>query len=60
MHIEPGIVAGAKIVLSYATAAAAGGYSLKLGWDALREKGAASLAMRSADHIATRLRQGEL
>lgn len=48
MHIEPGLVAGAKIALSYATAAGAGAYTLKLAWDALREKGAASLAARAA------------
>ena len=30
MHIEPGIVTGAKLVLSYATGIAAGGVALKL------------------------------
>ncbi|MFC0201639.1 energy-coupling factor ABC transporter permease [Paracoccus rhizosphaerae] len=48
MHIEPGIVAGAKIVLSYATAATAGIYTLKLAVDALRERGLASLGARAA------------
>lgn len=48
MHIEPGIVTGAKIALSYATAAAAGGYTLKLVWEALRERGLPSLAGRAA------------
>lgn len=47
MHIEPGIVNGAKLVLSYGTAAAAGGVTLKLALDALRTGGAASLAARS-------------
>jgi len=47
MHIEPGIVNGAKIVLSYATAAGAAGYTLKLGLEALRTKGLVSLALRS-------------
>jgi len=47
MHIEPGIVNSAKIVLSYATAAGAAGYTLKLGLDALRTKGLVSLALRS-------------
>lgn len=51
MHIEPGLVAGTKIVLSYATAAAASGYTMKLAWDSLREKGLPSLALRAA--IAT-------
>ena len=30
MHIEPGIVTGAKLALSYATGIAAGGVALKL------------------------------
>lgn len=47
MHIEPGIVTGAKIALSYATAAGAGVYTLKLAADTLREKGVGSLALRS-------------
>ncbi|MDP5306944.1 energy-coupling factor ABC transporter permease [Paracoccus spongiarum] len=48
MHIEPGIVAGAKIALSHATAAAAGAVTLKLASDGLRERGLPSLALRSA------------
>lgn len=51
MHIEPGVVTGAKIALSYATAAGAAGWGLKLGWQTLRDSGAASLAARGA--IAT-------
>lgn len=47
MHIEPGIVTGAKIVLGYATAATAGLYSLKLAWRSLRDGGMTSLAGRS-------------
>lgn len=47
MHIEPGLVSGAKILLSYATAAAAGVYTLKLAAEAVRAQGAASLALRS-------------
>ena len=43
MHIEPGIVNGAKILLSYGTAAAAGGYALKLAWDHVKENGASRL-----------------
>lgn len=53
MHIEPGLVDGAKIVLSYATAAAAGGVTLKLAWDSVRKHGLPSLVARSA--IATAL-----
>jgi ABC-type Co2+ transport system permease subunit len=48
MHIEPGIVDGTKIVLSYATAATAGAYALKLAATAARERGAVSLAVRTA------------
>ena len=31
MHIEPGIVEGPKIILSYLTAGGAGAYALSLG-----------------------------
>ena len=48
MHIEPGIVDGTKIVLSYATAATAGAYALKLAATAARERGVVSLAVRTA------------
>ena len=48
MHIEPGVVNGAKIVLSYATAAGAGLYAVKLTADTLRKQGVASLAARTA------------
>lgn len=51
MHIEPGLVDGTKIVLSYATAAAAGSYTVKAALDAVRDKGLLSLVLRSA--IAT-------
>jgi ABC-type Co2+ transport system permease subunit len=51
MHIEPGLIDGAKIALSYGTGVAAGGYGLKLAWDAARDRGLTSLALRSA--IAT-------
>ena len=51
MHIEPGLVDGTKIVLSYATAAAAGSYTFKAALDAVRDKGLFSLVLRSA--IAT-------
>lgn len=51
MHIEPGIVDGAKIGLSYATAAGAGGVAAKLAWDAMRDTGALSFIGRAG--IAT-------
>jgi ABC-type Co2+ transport system permease subunit len=48
MHIEPGLVDGGKIWLSYGTAAGAGGYALKLACTALREHGPLSLVARTA------------
>lgn len=48
MHIEPGVVTGAKLLLSYATAAGSLGYAAKLGWEDLRSRGLPSLAARSA------------
>ena len=48
MHIEPGIVDGAKIVLSYATAAASFGLTAKMARDTVRRDGGiGALAMRS-------------
>lgn len=47
MHIEPGVVDGAKIVLSYVTAAGAVGYGAKLALDTIRQDGALALAARS-------------
>ena len=53
MHIEPGVVDGAKIVLSYATAAAAFGLAGKMAYDTLRKDGGAiALAGRSVIAIA--------
>ncbi|MEO1911266.1 MAG: energy-coupling factor ABC transporter permease [Paracoccus sp. (in: a-proteobacteria)] len=46
MHIEHGVVTGAKLILGYATAATAGLYTLKIAATALRERGIASLAGR--------------
>ncbi|MCD1627001.1 MAG: energy-coupling factor ABC transporter permease [Paracoccaceae bacterium] len=47
MHIEPGLVDGAKISLSYATAAAAGATGLWYARHAIMERGTVSLAIRS-------------
>jgi ABC-type Co2+ transport system permease subunit len=47
MHIEPGIVDGAKMVLAYGTGMAAAGYTLKLAWDTVKKDGVVSLAVRS-------------
>ena len=51
MHIEPGLVDAAKIGLSYATAAGAGAVALFHVAKATRERGIASVALRSV--IAT-------
>lgn len=48
MHIEPGLVSPEKMLLAYATATAAGGVTVKLAWDAIRERSLASFAARSA------------
>jgi ABC-type Co2+ transport system permease subunit len=48
MHIEPGVVNGAKIALSYATAAGSVGLASKMAYDTLRNDGGfVSLALRS-------------
>jgi hypothetical protein len=47
MHIEPGIVTGAKIALSYATAAGAGAVATKAAWETMRENGAIAFAART-------------
>ena len=48
MHIEPGLVEGSKIFLSYATAAGAIGYSAKLALDAVVRDGFGALVLRAA------------
>lgn len=47
MHIEPGVVNGAKLALSYVTAAGAIGYGAKLALDTVKQDGIAALAVRS-------------
>lgn len=48
MHIEPGVVDGAKIVLSYGTAAGAAGLTAKMAYDTIRSDGGLSaLILRS-------------
>lgn len=47
MHIEPGIVDGAKIVLSYAIAAGTGAYALNAAWKHIKDRGAGSLMLGS-------------
>lgn len=49
MHIEPGVVNGAKLVLSYATAAGSLGLAAKMAYDTVRnDGGVSSLLTRSA------------
>ena len=49
MHIEPGIVEGVKITLSYATAVGAVGYAAKLALGTVNKRdGVTSLGLRSA------------
>lgn len=43
MHIEPGVVDGAKIVLSYATATGVGAYALAGAWRHVKERGVTTL-----------------
>lgn len=47
MHIEPGIVNGAKLALSVVTAVGAGLYSAKLAWEDIKSRNLPSLAARS-------------
>lgn len=47
MHIEPGIVHGAKMALSYATAAGAFTFGAKMAIDTIRASGVAALALRT-------------
>ncbi len=48
MHIEPGVVDGAKMILSYGTAAVAAGATVKVAADFVRENGLGTLLVRSA------------
>lgn len=48
MHIEPGVVDGAKLILSYATAAGAAVLAGKAALDAFGREGAPALVVRSA------------
>ena len=47
MHIEPGIVDGSKIVLSYATAGFSGLYAINLAFGEIKKRGLLSLTARS-------------
>jgi ABC-type Co2+ transport system permease subunit len=47
MHIEPSLVSPEKMLLAYATAAAAGAMTVKFAADAIRERGLGSLLART-------------
>jgi len=47
MHIEAGVVDGAKMLLSYGTAAAAFGATAKVAFDNMKENGVLSLVLKS-------------
>ncbi|MGJ6126725.1 energy-coupling factor ABC transporter permease [Mycolicibacterium sp. Y3] len=47
MHIEPGIVEGPKIVLSYLTAGGAGAYALYLAGKLIKDRGLGAFAVRT-------------
>jgi len=47
MHIEPGVVDGAKMGLAYVTAAGAGGVALKMAWDDLKTGNPISFGARA-------------
>ena len=47
MHIEPGIVSGAKIALSYATSAASLGVAAKLAFDELKQTKSAAFFIKA-------------
>ena len=47
MHIEAGVVSGAKMLLSYGTAMAVVGTSLKLAWDNIKENGTLSFLVKT-------------
>jgi len=47
MHIEAGVVSGAKMLLSYATGTAVIGTSLKLAWENIKENGVLSFLIKT-------------
>ena len=47
MHIEAGVVDGAKMILSYGTGAAVIGATAKVAWDNIKENGFISLILKS-------------
>jgi ABC-type Co2+ transport system permease subunit len=52
MHIEAGVVEGAKMLLSYATGAAVIGATAKTAWENIKENGVISLMLKTVIAIA--------
>jgi len=52
MHIEAGVVSGAKMLLSYGTGVAVIGTGLKLAWDNIKENGLVSFVIKTILSIA--------
>ena len=52
VHIEPGIVEGPKIILSYVTAGGAGMYALRSAWQLVKERGVSPVLFRSLSTTA--------
>ncbi len=47
MHIEAGVVSGAKMLLGYSTAVGVLGYSAKLAWENIKENGFVSFLLKT-------------
>ena len=47
VHIEPGIVEGPKLIISYVTAGGAGLYALRAAWQLVKERGVSPVLFRS-------------
>ena len=47
MHIEPGIVEGSKVILSYGTAAGVGLFGIHAAWQAVKDRGLSPLLLRA-------------
>ena len=56
MHIEPGVVDGAKLTLSIATAAGAIGLSAKMAMDTIRNDGGVRALALGGDAVRSRRR----
>lgn len=55
VHIEPGIVEGSKVILSYGTAAGVGLYGLHAAWQAVKDRGLSPLLLRAVGTTALAL-----